>query len=303
MNLLADLLPIFGQTVLPVFLVAATGWVLARSFPLDERTIGRVLFYAASPALVFTSLYRITLDASALWEITLVALGVMGTTALLGWVAAWRFPREERAAITLVSGISNNANMGIPVNLFAFGQAAVPLATVYYVVSALLVNTAGSVVASSGRAPIRQAFGQLLRLPVLYASLLGFGMNRLQIPLYEGVDRAVELLGSAAIPMMLVMLGIQLRNTSLLKHQRGVFRASGIRLLVGPLLAVALTAALGITGLERNVLIMQAAMPTAVITSVLATEFDTAPHLVAAVIVTSTLLSMVTLSVILSILL
>jgi predicted permease len=159
------------------------------------------------------------------------------------------------------------------------------------------------VVASSGRAPIRQAFGQLLRLPVLYASLLGFGMNRLQIPLYEGVDRAVELLGSAAIPMMLVMLGIQLRNTSLLKHQRGVFRASGIRLLVGPLLAVALTAALGITGLERNVLIMQAAMPTAVITSVLATEFDTAPHLVAAVIVTSTLLSMVTLSVILSILL
>jgi predicted permease len=56
---------------------------------------------------------------------------------------------------------------------------------------------------------------------------------------------------------------------------------------------------LGIQGVERNVLILQAAMPTAVITSVLATEFDAAPQLVATVIFVSTAASMVTLSLVL----
>jgi predicted permease len=302
-NALAQLLPIFGQTVLPVFLVAAVGWILARSFTLDGRTLGRVLFYAASPALVFRSLYEMELTGSALRDLLVVSALIMVLTAALGWLAGWGMPRPERAAVTLTSGISNNGNMGIPINLFAFGEAAVSLASVYYVVSAVLTNTLGSVIASAGKAPIREAFGQVARLPVLYAAILGLVMNQWRLPLYTGIFRAVDLLAGAAIPMMLVLLGIQLRNTSILQRRQGVLRASAIRLLAGPLIAVALAAALGITGLERNVLIMQGAMPTAVVTSVLATEFDTAPHLVAAVIVTSTLLSMLTLSVILTFLL
>ncbi|MGL4647928.1 MAG: AEC family transporter, partial [Caldilineaceae bacterium] len=137
----------------------------------------------------------------------------------------------------------------------------------------------------------------------LYAAVLGFALNGLQVPLYTGIFRAVDLLADATIPLMLILLGIQLRNTSLLQRRRGVFRASAVRLLGGPAIAVALTLALGISGLEREVLIVQAAMPTAVVTSVLATEYDTEPLLVAAAIVTSTLLSMGTLSAILTVLL
>lgn len=303
MTILARILPIFGQTVLPVLLIAIVGWILARTFVLDGRTLGRVLFYTASPALVFRSLYTMELGGPELRQVALLALVILVSTGLLGWLVSARLPREQRAAVTLVTGISNNGNMGIPICLFAFGDAAVPLASLYYVVSAILTNTMGSVVASSGRAPIRQAVGQLLRLPLLYAALVALLMNSFALPLYTGVYRAVDLLASAAIPLMLVMLGIQLRNTSLLKHQVGVLRASAVRLLAGPALAVALTALLGVTGLAHDVLIVQAAMPTAVITSVLAVEYDTAPYLVASAIVTSTLLSMVTLSVVLAVLL
>lgn len=303
MSILTRIVPIFGQTVLPVILVAVVGWILARSFVLDGRTLGRVLFYAASPALVFRSLFEMELTAQALQHIGLLGLVIMVSTGVMGWLASARMPREQRAAVTLVSGISNNGNMGIPVCLFAFGEAALPLASLYYVMSAIVTNTLGSVVASSGRAPVREALGQVLRLPLLYAALLGLLMNHFQLPLYTGLFRAVDLLGSAAIPLMLVMLGIQLSSTSLLKHQRGVGRAAFMRLLAGPALAVALSALFGVVGMERNVLIVQAAMPTAVITSVLAVEYDTAPWLVASAIVTSTLLSMVTLSLILAVLL
>jgi len=303
MSVLVELLPIFGQTVLPVFLVAAVGWVLARSFHLDGRTMGRVLFYGASPALVFRSLYEMELSPAALREMLLIAVLVMGLTAVLGWLAGVGLPRQERAAVTLVSGISNNGNMGLPICFFAFGEPAVSLASFYYVVSAVLTNTMGNVIASAGTAPIRDAFGQVLRLPMLYAAVAGLVMGQFEIPLYTGVYRAIDLLAGAAIPVMLILLGVQLRNTPLFQRRRGVFRASAVRLLGGPLLAVLFASLLGITGLERNVVIVQAAMPTAVVTSVLATEFDTAPHLVAASIVTSTLFSMLTLSVILTLLL
>ena len=109
------------------------------------------------------------------------------------------------------------------------------------------------------------------------------------------VDEA-DLLAEAAIPGMLILLGVQLRSAPVLQTQGVILRSVAIRLLASPVIAWLLCLGLSITGVERNVLILQAAMPTAVMTSVLATEFDTAPRLVASIIFFSTLLSMVTLS-------
>jgi predicted permease len=78
--------------------------------------------------------------------------------------------------------------------------------------------------------------------------------------------------------------------------------ASGIRLLAAPLIALALALALGVSGLTRQVSIVQSAMPTAVFSGVLATEFGNDSDFVTAVILVSTLLSILTLSVLLSLL-
>ncbi len=303
MEILTGLLPIFAQTVLPVFLVAAAGLVVARSMELDGRTIGRVLFYLATPALVFRSLYNMQLERGALAQIALVGAGCMIATTTIGWLVSWGMPRKERAALTLTSGISNNGNMGLPINLFAFGESAMSMASVYYVISSLMTNTVGAVIAGAGSVSVAQSLSQVTRVPVLYAALTGLLFNQMHWTMPAPIVRAIEILGDAAVPCMLVMLGIQLRNPDILRRQKGIFRSSTVRLLVGPLVAIGLCAALGIQGMERNVLITQAAMPTAVVVSVLATEYDTAPKLVATVIVVTTLLSMFTLSVVLAYLL
>jgi predicted permease len=72
-----------------------------------------------------------------------------------------------------------------------------------------------------------------------------------------------------------------------------------VRLAFAPVIAWLLTYALQMGGVERDVLILQAAMPTAVMAAVLATEFDTEPELVATVIFLTTLVSMGTLSLVL----
>ena len=299
MFFLDTILPIFATTVLPVFLVAAAGFVLAWRLPLDSRTLGRILFYLATPTLVFRSLYQMQIDANALRNLALISVTVTVTTALLGWLASFDQPRNRRAAFTLTSGISNNGNMGIPISYFAFGDAGLALGSIYYVINSFLGNTLGVVVASSGKTPIMGALRQSLRVPVLYAAILGALCNRTGVVLPAGVFRAVDLLANAAIPGMLILLGMQLRHAPIRERQFIIFRSVGIRLLGGPVLAALLCLMLGVAGVNRNVIILQAAMPTAVMTAVLATEYDTAPRLVATVIFFSTLVSMVTLSLVL----
>ena len=180
-----------------------------------------------------------------------------------------------------------------------FGPSGLALGSVYYVISSFLSNTFGVVIASAGQAPLAVAVRQSLRVPVLYAAILGLAMNRTGLTLPVGVFRAIDLLASAAIPGMLIVLGMQLIHAPLRQRQFVILRATAIRLIAAPILAWIVCRLMGVDGLEADVITLQAAMPTAVMTSVLATEFETAPRLVATVVFFTTLFSMLTLSVVL----
>jgi malate permease and related proteins len=297
------LLPIFGTTVLPVFLVAAAGFVLARRLDVEGRSLGRVMFYLATPALVFRSLYETEIDPAALQIFALVSVAVTLLTGVLGWMVSFDQARRQRAAMILTSAVSNNGNMGIPICFFAFGAPGLALGTIYYVVSSLMSNTVGVIVASSGRMPIRGALSKSLAVPVLYAAIGGLALNMIAVELPLPIFRAVDLLANAAIPGMLVLLGIQLHAAPLANGHAVILRSAVVRLAMAPLIAWGLTYLLQMSGVERDVLILQAAMPTAVMAAVLATEFDTEPQMVATVIFLTTVVSMGTLSVVLWLLL
>ncbi len=299
MFVVQTLWPIFFETVLPVFLIAFAGYLLAWRMSIDGRSLGRLLFYLATPALVFRSLYSMTLDPTALRQIALVATLVITLTGVAGWLVALDQQRQERVAVILTSAVSNNGNMGIPISLFAFGPAGMALASIYYVVASFMNNTAGVVVASSGQASLVKALRNTLAVPVLYTAVLGLVFNRLAWELPAPLYRSVDLLADAAIPGMLALLGINLRAAPRIQLQGVLWRSLLVRLVGGPLIAWQLCLLFGIGGIERNVLILQAAMPTAVISVVLATEFDAAPHVVTTAIFMTTLASMGTLSLVL----
>ncbi len=292
------LFAIFSSTLLPVFLLALAGYLLATFIPLDTRTIGRVLFYLATPALVFRSLYAMTVDLTALQHMAAVTVGVFVITALLGWGITNGVSRAQRSGLTLASAVGNNGNMGIPICLFAFGEIGAGLAAIYYAIASFLANTVGVVMASAGRSPWQEAVKRGLQAPMLYAATLGLLLNRTGVAAPLPLYRAIDLLASAAIPMMLILLGAQLRSTRIHRGHFVVWRSMVVRLVASPLVALALCWVFSIGGVERQVLVLQAAMPTAVITTVLATEFDAAPPLVAAAVLFSTLASVVTLSLI-----
>lgn len=289
---------VLWNIVLPVLLVVAGGYALQRLLDLDPKPLARATFYLFSPALAFSSLYRMDLHHQGTVKALLFGLLIPFLLGSLGWIWATvnAYPSTLRSATTLVLINSNTGNYGLPLNLFAFGQAGLEIAMLYYIINATLANSVGVYIASSGRASPTAALRNVLQAPLVYATALALAANQLGISVPAPLQKAVDLTGQAAVPVLLVVLGLQLGWLNGRVHWRKVLPVAGLKMLLGPLLAWVLSGWLQMDGLWRGVAVLQASVPTAVMSTVLATEFDCEPEYVAEVVFVTTLLSVVTLT-------
>ncbi len=295
---MSDLITVFVQNLLPVFLAAGAGYLLAAATPIEPRPISRVVFYIFSPCLVFNLLTENQLDSAVMLSMASFAIFQLLSVAFLTWLLA-RLARLEKqfvVAVVLAALLPNAGNFGLSVNLFAFGEEALALASLFFVSSAMLSYTVGVYIASLGRSDYRRALAGLLKIPTIYAVVLALLFLRLDWQLPQPVERAAGLLGDAAIPTMLVLLGVLLRRARWSGNLLPLAIANGMRLVASPLLAFFLAARFGLQGAARQAGILEAYMPTAVMATVLATEFDVEPGFLTAVVFSSTLLSPLTLT-------
>ena len=288
----------------PIFLIIGVTILLDRRFALDPRVFSRAVIYLFSPCLVFGGIARSDLKADELGLILAMAALSSLLMALVGWgeTRLFRFDRKVGSAFVLSVVSVNAGNYGLPLNDFAFGQAGLQRASVFFVMTAMISNTLGVYLASRGTASVRRSLLNVLMVPLPYATVLGFIINMRNIALPVPLDRAVTLLGQAAVPGMLIVLGLQLSRTSVKGRMGPILLATITRLGVAPLIAFLLAALLGLSGLGRQVSIIQASMPTAAMAGVLATEFNSDAEFTTAVILVSTLVSIVTLSILLTLL-
>jgi predicted permease len=190
----------------------------------------------------------------------------------------------------------NAGNYGLSLNELAFGQETLARALIYFVASATMTYTAGVFVASSGRASLKDTLRQMVRIPALYAVVAAFLLMYLNISLPEPVAQPVEWLARASIPSMLVALGIQMASVQRLERLPLVGLASVFRLVVGAVVILGLVALFRVDGPARQALVVEASMPTAVMTTILAVEYNLEPTFVTGTVVVSTLLSPLTLT-------
>ena len=282
------------SAVLPVALVALVGVWIGRAFPLDLRTLARVNIYALLPALVLTGLYESELATGS--AVGIVAGFLLNCGLLYGVAIAlgrlFRLPIESRKSLVATTLLANSGNIGLPFVLFSLGEAGLARAIVYLVASAIFIASVGPVILKGEG--ITAGLKVTLSLPVFWATIAGIVLLILGRTVPLPVDRALNLLSGAAIPTALLILGIQLSRTKLRFGRYELFAAC-LRLLVSPLGAYLIGRALGLTGLDLTVLVLQSAMPVAVNTLIWVSEFGGDTARVAKTIVLSTLMSFVTL--------
>jgi hypothetical protein len=307
---MADIFQVVYDVILPIFLVIGLAALLGWRFKPNPRTLSTLLIYLFTPALVLRGLSESALEADELWQISALVLGMTLIMWLVGWLIAraLKLDHKTTSAFLLTVTLLNTGNYGIPLNRFAFGPEGEARAVVCYAISAIAANTLGVYLASSGSAPPGKALMNVFKVPLPYAAALGIVLNLTGSDLLaeggalEPAGKAVDLLADAAVPGMLALLGIQLVRTSIKGRIGPILAATGARLVIAPVIAFPLAALIGLSGITRQVGIIEVSISTAVMSIALATEFDSDTEFTSAVILTTTFASVVTLSILLTIL-
>lgn len=285
------------EIVAPVFLLATLGfgWVKL-GFEYRIQFVTRLGMTLAVPCLIFTALMQAEVDLAALTTQLGASFVAHAAVALISW------------AILVVLGMSiqtylapmifgNTGNLGLPLALFAFGQAGLELALVILSLGAVLSFSFGIwLVAGKG------SFGKILREPMIWATLLGalFLWQGWQTPKF--LTNTLSLVGQMAIPLMLITLGVavaRLTPGSLVK----AIGVSVLKLVICVAVGWGTGLAFGLTGTAFGVLVLQTATPVAVTSYMLAEKFGADSDAVAGLVVVSTLISVAALPLLLAALL
>lgn len=273
------------EIVAPVFLLASIGFAWVKlGFEYRIQFVTQLAMTLSVPCLIFVSLMNTKIDPSALTALTLAAVVSYGAVTVIAALLVWGLRLNRRTYLApLIFG--NTGNLGLPLALFAFGEAGLSYAVVVFAVMAIASFTFGIwLVAGAG------SFGKVLREPLVWATLLGalFLWQGWQTPTF--LTNTLSLLGQMAIPMMLITLGVAVARLT----PGGIGRAvllSALKLII--CVGVAWLAAdwFNLDDVAFGVLVLQIATPVAVTSYLLAEKYGADAQAVAGLVVVSTLMS------------
>ncbi|MCB0036098.1 MAG: AEC family transporter [Anaerolineales bacterium] len=297
-----QLLEIFINVITPVFGLVIIGYFAGPRLELDARTLSRFAYFILIPCFVFNVVATAEIEAAIATRMIIFILIVEVACAILGFAVAKLLRRTAQmtAAYVLIATFGNVGNFGLPLIEFRLGPEALLPATIYFLAIIIIAFVIGVAAANWTKGGSLGAVTAVLKTPALIAIVPSILVNWFDITPPLLVSRMTGLLAAAMVPTMLVTLGVQLSEIKKITIDVDVWVASGIRLLGGAALALLIVIPFGLTGIERGAGIFQAAMPTAVLASIIALEYDLIPNFVTTAVLFSTVASVVTLTLLLA---
>lgn len=326
---------VITEVILPIFSIIFLGFLLRRFGGVQPKPFSRTQLYVLSPALVFSAMARadgMTLVVLKIFLYIAVLSGVI-LGAAQGIAFLMKGSREDRQAMSLAAVFMNSGFYGIPVCMLAFGDIGFVYATAYVVASATLQSTLGIFIASAGRRRAPEALLTVVKVPLIWAIVVARLAAHFDAMPSEPFMKMINMLGQAAIPLGLLLLGMQLEEIvrDLARRRRpettnageaarvseaaqacarprmsyvaGGLIAASLRIVGGFLVALAVVRLFDFEPTLEKVIIVESSMPTAVNAVVYATEFKCGPKLVAVGILAATLGSMLSVTLVLEYLL
>jgi predicted permease len=292
-----NLAQVYVDVLIPIFLIFGVGFILGKKKNPSTHSIAQVSIYVLLPSLVFTSfLDGDVLDSLAITGVYVVVFtGIMYVLSLL-ICKFLKFDKALESAFLLSVLFTNSGNYGVPLCTFAFGEEGTVNALAYMMYSSVIIYTLAVYIASRGQSSIKESFTNVFKIPLVYAVVIASVFSYFSVDAPAFLVKPIALLGSAAIPVAMVLLGIQLSGTEIQKSYKSVAVSSILRLVLSPIIGILVTSLMGVEGVLRSVLILECSMPTAINSALIAIEFNAKPGYVSTVVLVSTVLSIFSLA-------
>jgi malate permease and related proteins len=277
------------QIVAPVCVLSGIGFAWAKmGYEYRMEFVTRLSMTLGVPCLIFTALMKTKIDPAALTSVFVASVVAYGVLTLIFWGIVAGLGLDRRTWLApLIFG--NTGNLGLPLALFAFGEAGLGFAVVIFAVMVVWSFTFGVWLVSGGGSILR-----VIREPAMAATLLGalFLWQGWQTPLW--LTNSLDLIGQMAIPLMLITLGVAIARLGVGQFGRAFWLSLG-RAAICLCVAVATGLAFGLQHVALAVLILQITTPVAVTSYLLAEKYGADADAVAGLVIVSTVMSIITL--------
>ena len=281
----------------PVITGAGLGFFwIRRGFDYPVAFVTKLVFNIGTPAVVIASLAGAEIDASSFGRTMLAAALVLCAMAALAFVLALVLRKDWRVLLAPTM-YPNTGNMGLPVILYAFGEAGFAFGITVMVTVSLFQFTLGTMLASRGN-PLKS----LVKTPTVYAILISIALlfTDTELPLW--LQNSVDLISGFTVPLMLITLGVSLASIQVRSLRSGVW-FSLLRIPLAAGVAWGIGIWLALPPMALAILVLQMSMPVAVFNYLFAQKSQREPAYVASLVFCSTLLSLIYLPVLLALLL
>lgn len=301
---------ILMHNILPIFTLIALGFLLSKKFDLNIFTLSKLNMYLFIPGYIFVNLYTADLDMGLL-KIIYFGIIFMIVNDLLARVIAKVRKYDVGLTNAFKNSImfNNSGNIGLSLITLVFGSApfvtggqtpflgqAIAAQIIVLVFMNLTTNTIGLYNAGRAKLNFKASIAQIFAMPSIYVIpvtlLFRYGhINITTTPIWP----ALVYIKDGLVPISLLTLGVQLSKTKFDFKDINVHTAVFIRLIIGPVLALALIYLFKLSGITAQTLLIAYSVPTAVNTALIAVECDNKPGFASQVVMVSTVFSAVTL--------
>lgn len=272
--------------IFPVFAIAGVGYLYGRYKRPDMSQVNQLNMNLFVPALVFSALASKSFDLSLYRDLALAGTAVIIGSGILAWPFVRLLKVDYKTFIPPMM-FNNSGNMGLPLALLAFGEEAVPIAVVLFIIEMVLHFTIGIYMLDH-----RVNVMRLLRMPMIMATILGLLIGGLNIPLWQPLSVMTKMLGDVAIPLLLFSLGVRLTGISYKDWHLGAAGAI-ICPVTGLAMVWGVSLVLDLAPLQQSILIIFGALPPAVLNYLVAEQYNQEPEKVASIVMLANLGSLI----------
>ena len=278
---------IFG-IIFPVVAIVLVGYFYATKFQPNMETANTINMNIFLPALMFSVLSKESFQIQNYQLLATSGVIVILGSGILAWIVAKALSINIKTFVPPMM-FNNTGNIGLPLAVLAFGEIALGAAVVLFAIEMLLHFTFGAYILSKNT-----NFMSIFRSPILIATLAGLSVNLIDFQPWLPVRQMIDLLGQAAIPLLLFTLGTRLIGINFGDWKLGVL-GSFLCPLSGLVVILIVVQFFELEHLHYQQLIIFSVLPPAVLNHMMAEKYQQQPETVASIVMIGNIGSLIVL--------
>ena len=289
------------NAVIPFLVYLSIGALVVRVGAADGAfmaKLNKVAFQILFPFMMFNNVYGASRENMPSLKLILISVGLILALIAVLQIVVPRLVKENPRRGVLIQAVfrSNYALYGIPLAASVYGSAGSALASVMAPILVSVFNIAAVILLeyyqSGGFANPRTLLLKMVQNPLLQGCVLGILFFLFRIPLPKALATPVAALGNMATPLSLMTLGASLQFSAVKKNMRYLAPTLGVRLVLLPLVMLAISYVLGLRGMELFLILVIFGTPVATSSYPMAVNMGGDGELAGQLVFLSTLLSL-----------